>query len=130
MVAGIVLYAFGVETALHATSHELAVVPAAGLLGGIALYFIAHVVTRLRIGGGLGRGRPIAAVVLLALLPVATRVPATGALGLVAAVCVVLILYEVLRHRVSRAAIRAQRGSLSIDELMRMEERPNRTPLT
>jgi low temperature requirement protein LtrA len=109
MVAGIVLFAFGLLTTLHATSHDLAVVPAFALVGGVAVYFIAHVLFRLRIGGGLGRGRPVTAVVLLALFPVATAVPSLAALGIVAAVCVALIAYEVLSHREERRAIRGQR---------------------
>ena len=80
-------------------ARSLSTVPALGLVGGIALYLLAHVAFRLRIGGGLGRGRPIASVVLLGLLPVATVVPAVAALGLVAAVCVSLIAYEALRYR-------------------------------
>jgi low temperature requirement protein LtrA len=109
MVGGIVLFAFGLEVALHDATTSLAVVPAFGLVGGIALYLLAHVALRLRIGGGLGRGRPIASLLLLALLPVATLVPAAAALGMVATVCVALISYEVLRHREDRARIRAQR---------------------
>ena len=72
-------------------------------------------------GGGLGRGRPIAALVLLALLPVATHVPAAAALGMVAAVCVLLIAYEVLWHREDRALIRSRRGELGTDDLARFE---------
>jgi low temperature requirement protein LtrA len=113
MVAGIVLFAFGLRTTLHGTSHELSLVAAFGLVGGVALYFVAHVLFRLRIGGGLGRGRPVAAVVLLALLAPATDVPSLGALGAVAAVCVGLIAYEVLRHREERRQIRGQRGELT-----------------
>jgi low temperature requirement protein LtrA len=111
MVGGIVLFAFGVETTLHDTDHSLATVPAVALVGGIALYFVAHVALRLRIGGGLGRGRPVASLLLLAQLPLTTRVHATGALALVAAVCVALIAYEVLKHRTERATIRAQRAT-------------------
>jgi low temperature requirement protein LtrA len=121
MVGGIVLYAFGVETALHDTTSSLALIPAFGLVGGVALYLLAHVALRLRIGGGLGRGRPIGAVLLLASLPVATRIPAAGALGMVAAVCVALIAYEVTRHRESRAIIRARHGALTADEIARLE---------
>lgn len=104
LVGGIVLFAFGLETALHDTTNSLALVPAFGLVGGIALYFLAHVAVRLRIGGGLGRGRPIAALLLLASLPAAIHMPAWSALGMVAVVCVVLIAYEVLRHREGRAS--------------------------
>jgi low temperature requirement protein LtrA len=121
MVGGIVLFAFGLETALHDTAASLEIVPAFGLVGGIALYLLAHVALRLRIGGGLGHGRPIAALVLLGLLPVTTAVPAVGALGMIAAVCVALIVYEVMRHREDRALIRARRGDLSTDDVARIE---------
>ena len=121
MVGGVVLFAFGLETALHDTTSALAVVPAFGLVCGIAIYLLAHIALRLRIAGGLGRGRPIACLMLLALLPAATHVPAAGALGTVAAVCVALIAYEVIRHREGRALIRAQRGALSTDDIARLD---------
>jgi low temperature requirement protein LtrA len=123
MVGGIVLFAFGLETALHDTAKSLPLVPAFGLLYGIVLYLLAHVALRLRIEGGFGRGRPIASLVLLALLPVATHVPAAGALGMVAAVCVALIVYEVWRHRDDRALIRARRGDLTSDDLARYQNK-------
>jgi hypothetical protein len=42
-----------------------------------------------------------------------------------AAVCVALIAYEVIRHREGRAAIRARRGALTVDDVARLErERP------
>jgi low temperature requirement protein LtrA len=121
MVGGIVLFASGLETALHDTTSALATVPAFGLTCGIALYLAAHVALRLRIGGGLGRGRPIAALLLLGLFPTATHMPAARALGMVAAVCVALISYEVLRHREDRATIRARRGALSAEDVARLE---------
>jgi len=54
-----------------------------GLVGGIALSSWPTVALGCAIRGGLGRGRPIAALVLLALLPVATHVAAAGALAMV-----------------------------------------------
>jgi low temperature requirement protein LtrA len=119
MVAGIVLFAFGLKTTLPDVTRSLHTVPALGLVGGIALYLLAHVAFRLRIGSGLGRGRPVAAVVLLGLLPVATHVPALTALGLVAAACVSLIVYEVVRHREARAWIRSRRGAFTMEEAYR-----------
>ncbi len=119
MVAGIVLFAFGLKTTLADTTGSLATVPALGLVGGIALYLLAHVALRLRIGGGLGRGRPIASVLLLGLLPVAREVPALAALGMVAAVCVFLIAYEALRYREARAWIRSRRGAFTMEESAR-----------
>src|SRR5919109_1141380 len=72
MVGGIVLFAFGLKTTLTDVEGSLGTVPALGLCGGIALYLLAHVALRLRTGGGLGHGRPIAKLPLLALIPVAT----------------------------------------------------------
>lgn len=128
MVAGIVLFAFGLKTALPDVKESLPTVPALGLVGGIAVYLLAHVALRLRLGSGLGRGRPIASVVLLALLPVARAVPGLGALALVAAVCVSLIGYEFFRHRQARAWIRSRRGAFSTEEasLVHVEERRGR----
>ncbi len=116
MVGGIMLFAFGLKTALRDVGDPLAIVPAFGLCGGVALYLMAHTAMRLRIGGGFGRGRPIATLVLLALIPLATVVSALVALALVAAVCVALIVYEVFRHGASRAWIRSRRGSFSLEE--------------
>jgi len=117
MVAGIFMFAFGLKTALLDANHPLPAVPAFALYGGIALYLLAHVAVRLRVGGGLGRGRPIAALLLLALLPLAMNVAAVAALGLLAAVCVALIVYEVFRHRLSRAWIRSRQGDFTLEEV-------------
>jgi low temperature requirement protein LtrA len=116
MVGGIVLFAFGLKTTLADVGGSLPTVPALGLCGGVALYLLAHVALRLRIGGGLGRGRPVASALLLGLLPFAREVPALAALGIVAAVCVGLIVYEVVRYREARAWIRSRRGAFTMEE--------------
>jgi low temperature requirement protein LtrA len=116
MVAGIVLFALGLKTTLADVGSPLPTIPAIGLCGGLALYFLAHVAGRLRLGGGLGRGRPVVTIGLIGLLPVAMRVPALVALGLVAAACAGLILYEALRHRYERAWIRNRRGTFTMEE--------------
>ena len=103
-------------------SSSLALVPASCLCGGVGLYLLAHVLLRLRVGGGLGRGRPVAMVLCFGLIPLATHVPAIAALGLVAAVCVLLILYEVLRYREARAWIRSRRGSFTSEEILAFQE--------
>jgi low temperature requirement protein LtrA len=121
MVAGIVLFALGLKTTLAHVDEPLATIPAIGLYGGVALYLLAHVVLRLRIGGGWGRGRPVATVVLLGLIFVAQEVPSLVALALVAVVCAALIAYEVLAHRESRAYIRSRRGAFTIEEVSQVE---------
>jgi hypothetical protein len=75
---------------------------------------------RLRTSGGWGHGRPTATVVLLALIPVATVVPALVALALVAAVCSALIAYEALRYRYARSWIRSHRGEFTMEEARRV----------
>jgi hypothetical protein len=80
---------------------------------------LAHVALRLRIGAGFGRGRPVATVLLLGLIPVARVVPALTARGLVAAVCAALIAYEAIRYREGRAWIRSRRGAFTMDEAAR-----------
>lgn len=125
MVAGIILFAFGLKTTLADVRGHPGTVSALGLVGGVALYLLAHVALRLRIGGGLGRGRPVASVLLLGILPVAREVPALIALALVALVSTSLIVYEVVRHRESRAWIRSRRGAFTLEEAQSIEsERP------
>jgi low temperature requirement protein LtrA len=126
MVAGIVLFAFGLKTTLPHASEPLPTVPALGLFGGVALYFLAHVLVRLRIGGGLGHGRPVATVVLFGLFPLAGLMPALASLALVAAVCVGLIAYEALRYRESRAWIRNRRGAFTMEEARSVAPVPHR----
>jgi len=116
MVAGIVLFALGMKTTLADVESPLATIPAIGLCGGLALYFLAHVALRLRIGGGLGHGRPLATILLIALIPLAMGVPALTSLGLVAAVCAALIAYEAIRYREGRAWIRSRRGAFTMEE--------------
>jgi low temperature requirement protein LtrA len=129
MVAGIVLFALGMKTTLSHFEEALEIIPAVGLSGGLALYFGAHVAVRLRMGAGLGHGRPIATVVLLALIPVATQVPALVALALVAAVCAALIGYEALRYPYARSWIRSHRGAFSMEEASRIAGTRGRSPV-
>jgi low temperature requirement protein LtrA len=128
MVAGIVLFALGMKTTLSHFDEPLEVIPAVGLAGGLALYFAAHVAMRVRTGGGWGHGRPIATVVLIALVPVATVVPALAALALVAAACAALIAYEALRYPYARSWIRSHRGAFTMEEARQIAPRRGRNP--
>ena len=129
MVFGIVLFAFGLKVTLGHVEEPLATIPAIGLCGGLALYMAAHVAVRLRMGGGLGHGRPIATVVLLALIPVAIMVPALVALALVAVVSATLIAYEAIRYSGSRAWIRSHRGEFTMEEARRVAPRTGTAPV-
>ena len=126
MVAGIVLFALGVKTTLGHVHDPLDVISAFGLCGGLALYFAAHVAHRLRTGGGWGHGRPVATVLLVALVPVAAIVPALVSIALAATVCAGLIAYEALRYPQARAWIRGHRGSFTMEEARRVAPRTGR----
>jgi low temperature requirement protein LtrA len=108
MVAGIVLLALGIKKTIAHTGHELDVVPAFAMLAGTATYLLAHVAFRWRNVHRFSRQRTIAAVVCVALLPVAVAVPALVALTMLAAVLVVLVAYEYFRFAELRARLRAQ----------------------
>ena len=110
MVAGIVLVALGLKKALGHVTDDLATVPAVALLGGTALYLLAHVAFRLRNVRRFSRERTVAAAVCLALVPVATSVSALVLVSALAAVLVVLIAIERRRFVELRGRVRAHRG--------------------
>jgi low temperature requirement protein LtrA len=106
MVAGIVLVAFGLKTTLAHVGEALGALPGAALLGGAALYLLAHVAFRLRVMGTVNRQRLLAAGLLLVLLPVGSRVPALVAATIVAVVLCVVVAYEVHRYAELRDRVR------------------------
>jgi low temperature requirement protein LtrA len=106
MFAGIVLVALGAKKTLEHLDTPLDTVPAVALCGGVALYLLAHDGIRMRNVGTLNRRRCFAALVSIAIIPVATHVDALLALALVTGVCASLIAYETLRYREARARLR------------------------
>jgi low temperature requirement protein LtrA len=106
MIAGVVLFALGLKTTLQHVGDALETVPAVALCGGVALYLSAHIGFLFRTTGRVFRRRSIAAVVLLALIPLAAVIPALVSLALVTATCVLVVAYEALRYRESRTRIR------------------------
>ena len=106
MIAGIVVFAFGVKATLaHAHAH-LGGVAATALCGGVALYLLALSAFKRRNVGSFNYPRFVAAAVLVALAPVATTLPALVSLALVTATTCVLIAYEVVRYAEARERIR------------------------
>jgi low temperature requirement protein LtrA len=108
MVAGIALIAVGMKRTIAAVDDPLRLVPAVALLGGAAMYLLAHVAFRLRNMHTLNRRRLACALVLLALLPAGARMPALATLGILAALLVALISYEALRYAEVRDRVRHQ----------------------
>ena len=76
MVAAIVLVALGMKSTLAHVGRPAALGDATALVGGAALYLLAHVAFKLRGLGVLSVQRLVAALVLLALMPLAHEVDA------------------------------------------------------
>ena len=113
MIVGIVLFAFAMKTVIGHVTEELDAVAAFALCGGSALYLLTYSAIRSRVEGRLklSRGRFLAALALLLLLPVATAVPALAALALVTAVWLGLHTYELVWWREARAESRSALAS-------------------
>jgi low temperature requirement protein LtrA len=108
MVAGIVLSALGLKKTLEHVDDPLKLVPAAALLGGVAVYLVAHVLFRYRNVHRLSWQRLTAAVVLVALLPVAVELDALVTLAIAAVLLAALIAYEARRFAELRDRLRHQ----------------------
>jgi low temperature requirement protein LtrA len=108
MVAGIVLVALGMKKTIGDTGEPLKLVPAVAMLGGASLYLLAHIAFRMRNIRTLNRPRTVSAVLLLALIPVATEVSALATLAILSAGAAMLVLYETLRYAELRDRIRHQ----------------------
>jgi low temperature requirement protein LtrA len=106
LIAGIVLFALGLKKTIEHVGDPLDTIPAVALCGGLGVYFLAHVASRLRIVRTVGRGRAMAGIVLLAVIPATLEVPALAALALVTAICCALIVYDVIHYREERARVR------------------------
>jgi low temperature requirement protein LtrA len=106
MVGGIVLGSLGFEKTLGDVGGTLDYVLAFALLGGVAAYLLGLVGFRLRHVHTLNRQRLALAILLLALVPAATHIPALATLGLVAALMWTVIAYETRSYGEGRMRIR------------------------
>jgi low temperature requirement protein LtrA len=108
LVAGIVLTAFGLKTVIAHTGAHLHWVPAFALLGGIALYLLGLVAFRYRQKHTLNRIKPVCAVALLVMIPVATGVPSLASLAVATALLAVLVGREHVGYDERRDELRAR----------------------
>jgi low temperature requirement protein LtrA len=106
MIAGIILLALGLKKTLEHVDEPLRLVPASALLGGVALYSLAHVAFRWRNVHTFNTRRFGLALLMLALLPVAVEVSALIAVAGVAALLVALVAYETHSYGDARARLR------------------------
>jgi low temperature requirement protein LtrA len=115
MVAGVVLLALGLKKTLADVGEPLELVPAAAMLGGTAVYLLAHVAVRLRLVHTVNNHRFGCGILLLALLPVAIELPALATLAIIFAALVAVIGYESVRFAGSRERVRRQLAGEAID---------------
>ena len=108
MIAGIDLVALGFEKTLHHVGDPLHLVPAVALLGGTAVYLLAHVAFRWRNVHRFSSQRVLAALAGVALIPAATVIPAVVTLGVLAGLLAVLVAYERVRFAELRERLRRQ----------------------
>jgi len=106
MVAGIALVALGMKKVLAHVGEPLQLVPTFALLGGAALYLLAHVAFRLRNVRTLNRRRLGLALLLLALVPAFDGADAIVPLAFLAAALSTLIAYETHRYGEARWRVR------------------------
>jgi low temperature requirement protein LtrA len=107
MIAGIILIAVAIKKTVAHVDEPLKIVPAVALFGGIALYYAGHIGFRLRNMGSVNRQRLVAALLSLALIPLAVEVDALVALALAAAISAALVSYEALRFAETRRRMRS-----------------------
>ena len=106
MVAGIILVALGLEVTLSHLDEHLHVEAAFALLGGTAMYLLAHVAMRLRNAHTYNVQRLVLAGVLLVSVPLATVVPALAAVGGVNVLLWSMIAYETSSYGEGRYRLR------------------------
>jgi low temperature requirement protein LtrA len=106
MVAGIVLVALGFKKTLQHVEEPLELVPAVALLGGVAMYLLAHVAFRYRHIHTLNVRRIAAAVVAVALVPLTAEIAALATVAILFAVLVALIVMETRSYGATRASLR------------------------
>jgi low temperature requirement protein LtrA len=106
MVAGIILLALGLKKTLEHVDEPLEVVPAAALLGGVALYSLAHVAFRWRNVHTLNTRRLGFAVILLALIPLAVELDALVTVAILAVLLWALVVVETRSYGEARARLR------------------------
>jgi low temperature requirement protein LtrA len=108
MVAGIVLLALGLKKTLAHVEDPLKLVPATALLGGTAIYLLAHVAFRYRNVHRLNTQRLACAAVLVALIPAAVELPSLASLGIEVALLAALVAFERTRYAELRDRLRHQ----------------------
>jgi low temperature requirement protein LtrA len=94
MVAGIMLFALGLEKTVGHVGEPLEMVPAAATLCGVAIYLLAHIALSWRGIRRISYERLACAAILVALVPLASKLPALATLAIVASLLTALLVLE------------------------------------
>jgi low temperature requirement protein LtrA len=106
LVAAIVLVALGMKSTLAHVADPLPWVAATALVGGAAVYLLAHVAFKLRCLGIFSIQRLVAALLLVAIVPIAHQIDALATVAAVNVVLWGLITFESVRYAVARNEVR------------------------
>ncbi|WP_280458469.1 low temperature requirement protein A [Nocardia carnea] len=114
MIAGIIALSLGLKKVLyyvgdsshHRLTDALYGIPLYALYGGVVLFLIGLVGSKAYATGEVTVSRVVAIVVLVALTPPASALPALAALAILCAVLLSLIVWETVRFAVPRDEIR------------------------
>ncbi|NNH73286.1 low temperature requirement protein A [Nocardia uniformis] len=117
MIVGVIALSLGLKKVLnyvggadgHTLDEALYGIPLFALYGGVVLYLVGLVGFKQYATGQISVQRLVAAVLLLALIPLAAAVPALVALGMLCGVLLALIGWETVRHAGIRDEIRHAR---------------------
>ena len=108
MVAGVVLIALGMKKTIARTDEPLSTETAFALVGGLAVYLVAHVAFRWRNVRSINKQRFVLAALLVLFIPLADQPDAIVSLALVALSMTALITYEATHFAEARDQIRHQ----------------------
>lgn len=98
LVAGVMFFAVGAHTAVEDVHAALQPLPALGLTGGVALFYLADVAYRWRDHHQLTTDRMVTAAASILVYPAATHIPAIVTLVLLTAIGVARLSWELWRR--------------------------------
>jgi low temperature requirement protein LtrA len=96
MVAGVVLIALGLKKTIAHVGDPLTQETAFALVGGLAIYLLAHIAFRWRNVHSINKQRLVVAVALCAFVPFADQPDALVALAIATLAMIALIAYEAI----------------------------------
>lgn len=114
MIAGVIALSLGLKKVLyyvgdeshHKLTDALHGIPLAALFVGPALFLLGVVAAKYYATKSVSIARVVTAVVLVALIPVATNLPALASLAVLCAVLALLVIFETIRYAQPRDEIR------------------------